>query len=442
MKQLVEGIELIGRTKDAGYKDAFYLIKTPDNHYIELSELLFQTVAAMKKEKTTEAVASKLSELQDKDIDAHAVRFLIDAKLEPLGIIEDAGIVFQRNKQNKKTPAPDMLHSLKFRITLLPEKVVRAIAKLYVPLFDIRIMLGVLSAVVGLNIWLFGFHGLGTGLEMALYQPTLFLFILTLILLSSLFHEIGHASAAAYGGGEPGRIGAGVYLIWPAFFSDITDVYRLRRIDRLRSDVGGVYFNLIFSLVIGLVYFITKFEPLLLLILVQNLAVFHQLLPFLRLDGYFIVSDLVGIPDLFTRIGPILQNVFLRKKTSATHDLKSWVKWVVTIWVVITIPLLICIIGIMLMHAPAIVTAAVASAQIHADAMATSFEQQDYIMAIVSALQLVILLLPALGVGVICYLLGKSVVIRINAKMDSYINSAQFDKKFSQPYHSGNGSYR
>ena len=34
----------------------------------------------------------------------------------------------------------------------------------------------------------------------------------------------------------------------------------------------------------------------------------EQLLPFVRFDGYFILSDLVGVPDLFARVAPILKS--------------------------------------------------------------------------------------------------------------------------------------
>ena len=35
----------------------------------------------------------------------------------------------------------------------------------------------------------------------------------------------------------------------------------------------------------------------------------QQLLPALRLDGYFILTDLVGVPDLFRKIGPVLRSL-------------------------------------------------------------------------------------------------------------------------------------
>ena len=40
-------------------------------------------------------------------------------------------------------------------------------------------------------------------------------------------------------------MGTGLYLVWPAFYTDVTDSYRLGRGGRLRIDLGGLYFNAI-----------------------------------------------------------------------------------------------------------------------------------------------------------------------------------------------------
>jgi putative peptide zinc metalloprotease protein len=87
----------------------------------------------------------------------------------------------------------------------------------------------------------------------------------------------------------------GLYLLWPAFYNDVTDSYRLSRRGRLRADLGGVYFNRVFVVAVAAVYGLTGFEPLLVVIVLQHLAVLEQFLPFLRLDGYYVVSDLVGV---------------------------------------------------------------------------------------------------------------------------------------------------
>ena len=52
-------------------------------------------------------------------------------------------------------------------------------------------------------------------------------------------------------------MGVGVYLIWPAFYCDVTEAYRLDRRGRLRTDLGGVYFNGLFALMAGAAYFAT-----------------------------------------------------------------------------------------------------------------------------------------------------------------------------------------
>jgi putative peptide zinc metalloprotease protein len=71
------------------------------------------------------------------------------------------------------------------------------------------------------------------------------------VLLSGVFHEFGHAAALRYGGGKVRGMGWGLYLIYPAFYTDVTDSYRLGRWAKIRTDIGGVYFHLIFA--VGLI---------------------------------------------------------------------------------------------------------------------------------------------------------------------------------------------
>src|SRR6202007_797901 len=98
---------------------------------------------------------------------------------------------------------------------------------------------------------------------------------------------------------RPGVIGAGIYLVWPSFFTNVTDSYRLSRVGRLRTDLGGLYFNTVFRLALAGLYVATASQVLLLVIAVTHLEMLDQLLPFVRFDGYFILSDFIGVPDLF-----------------------------------------------------------------------------------------------------------------------------------------------
>ena len=53
------------------------------------------------------------------------------------------------------------------------------------------------------------------------------------MLLSSFFHELGHASACKYFGLNHGGIGFGLYLNFPIFYTDVTSVWKLTRKQRL-----------------------------------------------------------------------------------------------------------------------------------------------------------------------------------------------------------------
>ena len=84
---------------------------------------------------------------------------------------------------------------------------------------------------------------------------------------------------------------------------------RLGRAGRLRTDLGGVYFNAIFALLAGGVYFATGEEAALLAASVQYVIILQQLLPLLRFDGYYVLSDLTGVPDILSRIKPIFRSL-------------------------------------------------------------------------------------------------------------------------------------
>ena len=124
--------------------------------------------------------------------------------------------------------------------------------------------------------------------------------------LSAGFHEFGHAAAARRGGATPGAMGAGLYLVWPAFYTDVTDSYRLGRGGRVRTDLGGLYFNAIVAVAIMGVWWATGYDALLLVVATQILQMVRQLMPLVRFDGYHVLADATGVPDLFHRIKPTL----------------------------------------------------------------------------------------------------------------------------------------
>ena len=215
----------------------------------------------------------------------------------------------------------------------------------------VALVLGLLA----FDVWLFAIHGLADGLRTALYNPELLLAVLASVVVATAFHEFGHASACRYSGGRPGVMGVGFYLVYPAFYCDVTDAYRLSRAGRLRTDLGGVYFNGIFALLAGGVFFATGQEAALLAAAVQHLILLQQLLPLMRFDGYYVLTDLTGVPDILSRIKPIFRSLVRgRDHEPQVAELKPWVRVVVTAYLLTLVPTLSFLFVWMVMGAPRI----------------------------------------------------------------------------------------
>ncbi|HYY18313.1 MAG TPA: hypothetical protein VE864_05675, partial [Streptosporangiaceae bacterium] len=358
LPRLADGVELLGAYQDSGYRDPPSLVRRPDGQIIQMSPLLYGVISRIDGIRDSAAIADLVSADLGRALGADQVRFLLSAKLLPLGVVAAEGAP-------AVAPRANPLLALRARCTLLPERVANAAGTLLRPLFRWPLVVAVVAAVLALDYWIFAVHGLGGGMHQVLRDPVDLLVVVGLSVVSALFHECGHASGCRCGGARTGVIGFGIYLVWPAFFTNVTDSYRLSRAGRLRTDLGGLYFNLIFMLVLAGVYAATSDELLLLVIAVTHLEMLEQLLPFARYDGYFILSDLVGVPDLFARVLPILRSVLgprpadprtgePRPADPRVAGLRRRSRIVVTSWVLCVVPLLTIMVGYLLAYLPQI----------------------------------------------------------------------------------------
>ena len=152
------------------------------------------------------------------------------------------------------------LLALRFRAGILPERAVNALAGLLQTAVSAPDVIAALAALVACDVWLGTSHGVSSGLQTLLQSPALGLILVALVILSLAFHECGHAAACRYGGARPGRIGIGIYLVWPVFYTDVTDSWRLSKPGRLRTDLGGVYFNVLFALTAAGAFLATSYQ--------------------------------------------------------------------------------------------------------------------------------------------------------------------------------------
>jgi putative peptide zinc metalloprotease protein len=325
---------------------------------VQLSRLLYLVAGAADGARDTEAISHRVSGEYGREVSEKNVLFLIDEKLIPLGIIVPWG----QEVDEVEAPRSDLLLALKGHRVLLNERRVsaigRALAWLHHPLIVALVLLG----AVAMDVWLFGFHGAITPVLAVLDQPVLMLAVFALTVASLVFHEFGHASACRYSGACPGCIGCGLFLIWPSMYTDVTDIYRIRRAGRIRTDLGGVYFNVVFMLLLVGCYAATGQTFLLSAIYLGHFEVLEQLMPAVRLDGYYILGDLAGVPDLYGKIGPILRSAIPGRPTPPeVADLKRSARIIVTLWVVTMVPLLAAELGYALWNLPRILSTGASS---------------------------------------------------------------------------------
>lgn len=403
---LAEGIDLIGEYEDSGYKEPHYIARRADGQVIQLSELLYLVAKEMDGQRSYEEIATRVSEGFGKQVSADNVETLVNDQLRKLGVATAA------DGSNPEVEKADPMLALRFKTAVIPEGVTKAITILFKPLFWPPIVLAVVAAFLAVDVWLFFMHGVAQSVREMIYQPGLLLMILGLVVVATAFHECGHATACAYGGAKPGVMGAGIYIVWPAFYTDVTDAYRLNRAGRLRTDLGGVYFNSIFALITFGVYLLTGFEPLLLIVMLQNFVVIQQMLPLLRMDGYYILADLTGVPDLFMRIRPTLASLIPWKKTpESVKELKPWVRVVVTMWVLILVPFLIYVFGTILLSAPRIFATAWDSGKELYGKAADAFGEGDTVKGLSSGAQMLALGLPLAGICLTALRTGKKTAV-------------------------------
>ena len=307
--RLTEGTELLGPYEGSAYTEPHYLVRRGDGQVFHLSHLLYLVLLAINGERDLEGVAVQTSEELGRPVVADNVIYLVESKLRPLGLLASPAEAGDEPLSRSKP-----LLALRYRTKVIPARFHWTATTALQTLFWPPVVLFVLGGLLATDIWLFGAHPhvLAQAARQLPFHPALFLLVTGLVLFSGYFHELGHAAGTRYSGASPGVMGVGIYLAFPAFYTDLTDSYRLNRRGRLRSDVGGVYFNAVLVVVAGAVYIPTRFSPLLIFIVLSQAAALYQFLPFIRLDGYYIMSDLIGVPNLFAFVGPVLASLFRR----------------------------------------------------------------------------------------------------------------------------------
>jgi putative peptide zinc metalloprotease protein len=145
--------------------------------------------------------------------------------------------------------------------------------------------------------------------------------------LLTFIHELGHAVVLVHHGRKVKSAGFMLYFGSPSFFVESSEVLMLDRNERISQAAAGPYAELIVSGVAAIFIWAfpdTGIAPFLYTWAVINyFVIFMNLIPLLELDGYFILADLIQVPDLRPRSLRFIRYDLWRKLRRREHMTKQ-----------------------------------------------------------------------------------------------------------------------
>jgi len=117
-------------------------------------------------------------------------------------------------------------------------------------------------------------------------------------------HEIGHGVAAKRQGLRVTRTGVALLVLWPVLYTDVNDIWKLSDWRaRLQVSAAGIATELVFAVLATWGWLLLPEGPLqsAMFIIAGTawiLSLAINLNPFMRFDGYYLLSDLLDYPNL------------------------------------------------------------------------------------------------------------------------------------------------
>ena len=145
------------------------------------------------------------------------------------------------------------------------------------------------------------------------FQAGVMVWMLVAVLaITKVIHELAHAMACKRFGGECREIGVMFLVGVPCLYCDVSDAWMLpRRWQRVLVSAAGMIAELTLASVAAVLWMLTVEGPLrdlcvIVIVVCSVTTVLFNGNPLLRYDGYYILSDLVGVPNLAAEASGVL----------------------------------------------------------------------------------------------------------------------------------------
>lgn len=302
------------RTAPSASGEPHWIIHDPlQNRYIQIDAIGHYTLSLWPQCRSLDELIDRAGAARRFDVDEASVKelmaFLYRNKLTVLPPRDGWRHFAEERKRSRHSLLQVLLHNyLFFRIPLVKPQVFLERTLWLADILCSRAALGIIGllGVIGLYLVTRQWD------EYTATIPELFTLEGALMIAFSLSlvktaHELGHAYTAVRHGCHVPTMGIAVMMMAPLLYTDVTDSWRLSdRRKRLRIDSAGVRVELAIA---ALALFAWSFLPdstwrgaaftLSAVSIVTSLAI--NLNPLMRFDGYYLLSEIVGVENLQPR---------------------------------------------------------------------------------------------------------------------------------------------
>ncbi|MBI4550905.1 MAG: efflux RND transporter periplasmic adaptor subunit [Candidatus Latescibacteria bacterium] len=283
----------------------WFVLKDPmTNKYFRCTAFQYSVATRLDGNTSLSAIQASLSERLGKPVRLESLETFV-SRLARFGLIEQAGAPESTDQDASRPPFLRRLLYIKLRAFdpgRLFDRLYPWFAFCFSSAFVVFSIGIVLLAAWGLASdwegWVGQFH------ELVRLKGTFLLSLYVILSLILTVHELAHGLACRHFGGEVHEAGFLLIYFQPCFYTDVSDVWLFRtRRERMLVMLAGVYSGMLVWAGAALVWRVTAPETSLnhvsfLVMVVAGTSLLFNFNPLLKFDGYYLLSDLVGIPNL------------------------------------------------------------------------------------------------------------------------------------------------
>ncbi len=302
--------------------ETVYNIKDPvTNRFFRLREPEYWLVQQLDGVNTCETVAAGFQEKFGHRLTAGDVETFV-GQLEKLYFLENSRAEQEISRKSYRTDKSRSLFSRMLFIKLKalnPSKILEPLVRFYNPFHNtISLAISIFIMVTGLTLFFANISSFNLNLNAIFSFGSILAIVISLFIIVTL-HEFAHAVICRHFGGEVREVGFLLLYFQPCFYTNLSDAWLFKKKShRLAVTLAGPFFQMVLFAFAVLIWRVTipgafVNDVTYLIVLVSIITFLFNFNPLIKLDGYYLLSDWLDIPNLRAKSLAYLANLFQRQ---------------------------------------------------------------------------------------------------------------------------------